>query len=250
MNVCLLCSLLPWKLLHLIQVAPSSTKAAQRPAAGAALPPADDAEAPAAHEVEDSAADLSDERKAAGDLPLAEHDAQHEQLAGSVDAALAAARAPLYRAAPNELLVHSWLLQGQEGDAMPSLPPLDAGQQTPGRLAAGRPRGAAAPGPSAAPDAGLVQEPGMQHPGAGLQRAVRETVERAFFDALADGLRRGESERLAALLLDARDQLAALLPPPAGGAEGGPGDSGAPAARGEGQQLLAELQEKLDTVGC
>jgi hypothetical protein len=88
-----------------------------------------------------------------------------------------------------------------------------------------------------------------------LQQQVRETLERAFFDALAVGLRAGQAGRLAALLLDAKDQLAALLPPPPqqaaqqqqqGGSSGSISGSGG-GGSSEGQALLAELQEKLDS---
>lgn len=65
-------------------------------------------------------------------------------------------------------------------------------------------------------------------------RGVAAVAERAFWDALGDGLRAEppQWERLVVLLGDARDSLAALIPP------------GAP----EGARLLASLSEKLDTV--
>jgi len=77
-----------------------------------------------------------------------------------------------------------------------------------------------------------------------MRRSVVSTVEQAFFDALGEGLRRGKTEALASLLLDTRDQLAALLPqhPPSGSGAGGGSRSS------EGAQLLADLKEKLDAV--
>jgi hypothetical protein len=59
-------------------------------------------------------------------------------------------------------------------------------------------------------------------------------AERAFWDALGDGLRAQppQWERLVALLGDARDSLAQLIPP------------GSP----EAARLLAGLADKLDTV--
>ncbi|EFN57040.1 hypothetical protein CHLNCDRAFT_143752 [Chlorella variabilis] len=164
---------------------------------------------------------------------------QERELEAQARQAAAAARAasPLYRATANEALVHGWLLSGQEG-GIPSLPPLEpaGGAQAPARMAAGHapPAGLAGrqPPPAAAPFAGDEADEG-QEVEAEVQRAVREVAERAFFDALVDGLRRGDAARLAALLLDARDQLAALC--------GGGGS-------GEGRGLLGELQEKLDTV--
>lgn len=166
-----------------------------------------------------------------------------------------AARQSLARATRNELIVHEMLLAGQEGD-VPFLAPLEAegggahaGSGAPARLAAGRggapaPSSSALPGYSlaalAAPPADEVQA--LQN----LQQAVAGTIEQAFFDALADGLRRGETDRLAALLLDARDQLAALLPQTATAARQRDGQGGT--SGGEAQALLAELMEKLDAV--
>ena len=106
------------------------------------------------------------------------------------------------------MLVHEMLLQGDEGLrffdwAEPSSP--------------------VAPGAEGAEG----------HPLASLASQVKATAERAFFDALAEGLRQvpPHTHRLAALLLDARAQLAGLLRPSAG-----------PGAR----MLLAELAERLD----
>lgn len=134
--------------------------------------------------------------------------------------------------------------------------PAEPAAAVPARLAAGRrsPVGASAGGGTAssssdgAGSAGPL--PGAEEAAAAAEalQAARSTavatVERAFFDALAEGLRRGNSAALASLLLDSRDQLAALLPqhPPPGGSSAGGGGGG------EAHQLLAELREKLDAV--
>lgn len=178
--------------------------------------------------------------------------AQAEHARRAAAAVAQAARQALARATRNELLVHDMLLAGQEGD-VPFLTPLEAEGAAappgaaPARLAAGRgaapaPSSAALPGDSlaalAAPPAEEAEA--LQD----MQQAVAGTIERAFFDSLAEGLRRGETDRLAALLLDARDQLAALLPQRAAAAQQRGGQGGG----GEGQALLAELMEKMDAV--
>ena len=202
---------------------------------------------------------------------LDEHQRQQQEAAALAAAAAAAAaqrrrQSPLYRVSQNELMVHEMLLSGQEGGLAflgpeppgadsPEAPGQASAASVPPVMAAGRglvpPAAAAAAGPaaSAAPAAPSEQEQQV----AELQQQVRETLERAFFNALAEGLRAGQAGRLAALLLDARDQLAALLPLPShqaaqqqqqqqqqGGSSSGSGGS-------EGQALLAELQEKLDS---
>ncbi|KAL4856048.1 60S ribosomal protein L35a-3 [Chlorella vulgaris] len=163
-------------------------------------------------------------------------------------AAHRAASSPLRRASQNEVLVHSWLLSGQEG-GLPFLSPSEGErqQQLPARLAAGRTRqvvaAAASPGLHPAADGPVEDE--QQQLEAGLQHAVRDMVEKAFFDALAEGLRQGQMQRLAALLLDARQQLEALLPratATASASSAGEGGEG-----NEGQQLLSELRVKLDS---
>ncbi len=181
-------------------------------------------------------------------------EAAAQAVRGRRAAVALAARQSLARATRNELIVHEMLLAGQEGD-VPFLAPLEAqgggahaGGGAPARLAAGQ---GGAPAPSsalpgyslaalAAPPADEVQA--LQN----LQQAVAGTIEQAFFDALADGLRRGETDRLAALLLDARDQLAALLPQTAAAARQRDGQGGT--SGGEAQALLAELMDKLDAV--
>ena len=66
------------------------------------------------------------------------------------------------------------------------------------------------------------------------RRGVAATAERAFWDALGDGLRAAppQWERLVVLLGDAREALAALIPP----------------SPPEGAHLLRQLADKLDTV--
>ena len=147
------------------------------------------------------------------------------------------------------------LLSGQEG----GLSFLEPGELDPSAAGCAPPRMAAGRGSSMAParggDAAAAAAPAPppsqeEAAAADVRRSAVETVERAFFDALAEGLRRGKASALASLLLDSRDQLAALLPqhppPGSGGASGGRG--GGSKVGGEGAELLAELREKLDTV--
>ena len=142
------------------------------------------------------------------------------------------------------------------------LPPLEpeaapggaSSRGAPARMAAGRRPAAASPSVAASPTGlpgeslAAIAAPPAEAAEAleALQGALASTVEAAFFDALADGLRRGETARLAALLVDARDQLGALLPQSQAAAVGQ--QQGGGGSSGEGQVLLAELQEKLDAV--
>lgn len=204
-----------------------------------------------AQQAQDQAARAATDAEAAAAAEAASRAAQEQA------AAAAAARQVLSRATRNELIVHDMLLEGKEG-YLPFLPPLDdASCAAPPRMAAGR-LAAAAPASSAlehaAAGAGALPPPQEQQEQMEVQQAVVGTVEKAFWDALADGLRRGETGRLAALLLDARDQLMQLLPQSSAAAQAGQqqqaggraGNKGGSSS--EGQALLADLMEHLDAV--
>ena len=224
-----------------------------RPAPTAAAAP------PAAAIEDDAAAAALKERQQQQEATAAKQQRlaqqrQQQEAAAAAEAHLARLEAerrrrasPLYRVTPNEAIVHEMLLSGREG-GLDFLEPAEPAGGAPARLAAGRrsPAGAASAGDTAAGgEAGPL--PGAEEATAAAEarQAVVATVERAFFDALAEGLRRGNTAALASLLLDSRDQLAALLPqhPPPGSSSGGSSSSG-----GEGHQLLAELREQLDSV--
>lgn len=179
----------------------------------------------------------------------AEQQAARERAERERAAAARRRSSPLYRVTPNERIVHEMLLSGQEGglaflepgELEPEAAAAAAG--APPRMAAGRGT-AARSAATAAASAAAAPAPSEEAAAAeDVRRSVVSVVEQAFFDALAEGLRHGKTQALASLLLDARDQLAALLPqhPP-----GGAGSSGARAS--EGAQLLSELREKLDGV--
>ena len=187
---------------------------------------------------------------AAAAAAAAEQQAAREQAEQERAASARRRASPLYRVTPNERIVHEMLLSGQEGglaflEPGELEPEAAAAVGAPSRLATGRGSAPGAARPPAA--AGMPPPPAPSEEEAAaedVRRSVVNTVEQAFFDALAEGLRRGRTEALASLLLDARDQLAALLPqhPPCGGS----GASG----RTEGAQVLADLREKLDAVSC